>query len=131
MSSPNEPKRIRILMPSIGELYARLYNQAPKTCRAVWDILPIESRVSKWGDEIYFPIRIDVEPENYSEFVAKGDLGYWPPGKAFCIFFGPTPISLGGEIRAASPVNIFGHLIDDPEVFHEARKGEKIRIEHG
>lgn len=131
MSSSDEPKRIRILMPSIGELYAELSNQAPKTCRAVWEVLPIESRISRWGDEIYFSIGIDIEPENYSEFVRKGDLGYWPPGKALCIFFGPTPISLGGEIRAAGPVNIFGHLIDDPEVFKEARGGEKIRIERG
>ncbi|RLI09743.1 hypothetical protein DRO42_03475, partial [Candidatus Bathyarchaeota archaeon] len=55
--------------------------------------------------------------------------GYWPPGSAFCIFFGPTPASRGGEIRPASPVNVFGHILGDPTVFKKVRGGEKVRVE--
>lgn len=131
MSSSYKPKRIRILTPSVGESDAQLSSQAPKTCKVIWNALPIESRLNRWGDEIYFSIGLDIKPENQMEIVEKGDLGYWPPGKAFCIFFGPTPASSNNEIRAASPVNVFGHLLSDPEVFKKTKDGEKIRLERG
>ncbi len=68
-------------------------------------------------------------PENPKEVVDMGDLGYWPPGRAFCIFFGPTPASRGEEIRPASPVNVFGRVEGDPRVFRGVRGGEKVRLE--
>jgi hypothetical protein len=61
--------------------------------------------------------------------VEAGDLGYWPPGRAFCIFFGPTPASEGGEIRPASPVNVVGRVAGDPTVFRKVRAGTRVRIE--
>ena len=54
---------------------------------------------------------------------------YWPPGHAFCIFFGPTPSSRGAEIRPASPVNVFGRVLGDPTVFKSVRSGTKVRVE--
>lgn len=82
------------------------------TADAVWNALPIHGRANRWGDEIYFgiPPRLGLEPEA-REAVKVGDLGYWPPGHALCLFFGPTPISDGNGPRAASPVNVFGRLI--------------------
>ncbi|HZK12287.1 MAG TPA: cyclophilin-like fold protein [Atribacterota bacterium] len=102
-----------------------------KTAQKVWDALPIEGRVNTWGDEIYFSIPVDVGSENAKAVVSEGDLGYWPPGSAFCIFFGLTPASQGDEIRPASPVNIFGKIIGDPEVFKKVSSGVKIIIEKG
>jgi len=102
-----------------------------KTAQKVWDALPIEGRVNTWGDEIYFSIPVDVGSENAKAVVSEGDLGYWPPGSAFCIFFGTTPVSRGNEIRPASPVNIFGKIIGDPEVFKKVSSGVKIIIEKG
>ena len=99
------------------------------TADAIWQALPLNSSVNTWGDEIYFSIPVKVEPENGREVVNLGDLGYWPPGSAFCIFFGLTPMSREGEIRAASPVNIFGKLIDDPKAFKGVKQGEKIIVE--
>jgi hypothetical protein len=61
--------------------------------------------------------------------VALGDLGYWPPGQAFCIFFGPTPASHGDECRPASPVNVFGHVDGDPRVFKSVPAGARVRLE--
>jgi len=102
-----------------------------KTAQKIWDALPIEGRINTWGDEIYFSIPVDIGLENAKAVVLKGDLGYWPPGNAFCIFFGLTPASQGDEIRPASPVNIFGKVIGDPKAFKKVSSGAKIIIEKG
>lgn len=99
------------------------------TAQKIWDALPIEGRVNTWGEEIYFSIPVDTGLENAKAVVLEGDLGYWPPGNAFCIFFGVTPVSQGDEIRPASPVNVFGKIIGDPKVFKKVRSGAKIIIE--
>jgi len=100
-----------------------------ETAQNIWNALPIEGSVNTWGDEIYFSIPVKVGLENAEEAVSEGDLGYWPPGSAFCIFFGTTPVSRGNEIRAASPVNVFGKIIGDPKVFKKVSSGAKIIIE--
>lgn len=121
--------RIKISTPSTGEIQAQLTEETPETAQAVWEALPIEARANTWGDEVYFSIPVEVGAENPKEVVEMGDLGYWPPGKAFCIFFGPTPASTGDEIRPASPVNVFGRVVGDPRVFKKVRSGEKVTIE--
>lgn len=100
-----------------------------RTADAIWQALPLEARGSTWGDEIYFSIPVTCAPEAPREVVEMGDLGYWPPGSAFCIFFGPTPASHGQEIRPASPVNVFGRVEGDPTVFKAVRSGTSVKIE--
>lgn len=109
------------------KMYAELNNN--ETAKKIWEALPIEGSVDTWGDEIYFSIPVKVESENAKAVVSEGDLAYWPPGSAFCIFFGPTPASEGEEIRPASPVNVFGKIIGDPKIFKKVRSGAKIIIE--
>jgi len=99
------------------------------TTEAVWQSLPISSEVNTWGDEIYFRIPVKMELEAGQEVVNFGDLGYWPPGNAFCIFFGQTPISNKDEIRAASAVDIFGKVVDDAKAFKGIKDGEQIVVE--
>jgi hypothetical protein len=99
------------------------------TARAVWDALPIEGRANRWGDEIYFSIPVDLAEEDAQEEVAVGDLAYWPPGNALCIFWGPTPASHAHEPRAASPVNVFGHIAEGAEDFAGVKSGERVRVE--
>jgi hypothetical protein len=121
--------RVRVSSPSCGEVFAEFTDECPKTAQAVWDALPLEAQANTWGDEIYFSIPVEVEAENPREIVEMGDLGYWPPGSAFCIFFGPTPMSRGNEIRPASPVNVFGRVEGDPRVFKGVASGDSVRIE--
>lgn len=110
------------------ELAATL--QDTPTAQAVTKALPMEGRASVWGDEIYFtvPIRLDLEPDA-KEQVEVGALAYWPQGPALCIFFGPTPVSVGDEPRAYSPVNVFGSVEGDVEPLRRVRDGDTIRIE--
>jgi len=100
------------------------------TARAIWEALPIEGIGQLWGDEIYFAIPVDVagEPEARAE-VNVGDLGYWPPGHAFCIFYGRTPASTGEQPVAASPVNVMGQIDGDAKAFASVPDGETVRLE--
>ncbi len=100
------------------------------TANAVWEALPVTGKANTWGGEIYFaiPVKEELEP-TARETVKKGDLGYWPPGRAFCIFFGPTPASTGTEIRPASAVNIIGHIEGDPAIFKKVKDGARIQID--
>ena len=100
-----------------------------KTADAIWDALPITARGNTWGDEIYFGIPVSADEENGKEVVELGDIAYWPPGSAFCIFFGPTPASRGDEIRPASAVNVVGKVIADPKAFKAVRSGEQVILD--
>jgi len=100
-----------------------------KTADAIYKALPIEGIVNTWGDEIYFSISVILDLEkDAKEIVEKGDLGYWPSGNAFCIFFGPTPISKSNEIRPASKVNVFGQIISDIKILKNIEAGSKISV---
>lgn len=118
-------RRIRIKAGSV-EAIAEL--NTTKTAEAILDALPIKGYVNRWGDEIYFSIPVSLEAEDARELVTIGDLGYWPPGTACCIFFGLTPISKGQEIRPASPVNVFGKVMGDASVLRQVASGTEITI---
>ena len=119
-------RRIRI---TAGSVKADAVLDDSNTAQAVWDALPLSVPGDTWGDEIYFGIPVKAKPERPQDTVELGDLAYWPPGSAFCIFFGRTPASRGQEIRPASPVNVFGRVLGDPTVFKKVSAGTPIRIE--
>lgn len=120
------PNRIKITAGSV-EQTAILGDCA--CARKIWEALPLRARASTWGDEIYFDIPVDCAPENPQETVELGDLGYWLQGSCFCIFFGPTPMSRGDEIRPASAVEVFGKLEGDPKEFKKVDSGASVTVE--
>ena len=99
------------------------------TASLVWDALPIEASASTWGDEIYFDIPVEGSEEPDHEVIEMGDLGYWPPGSAFCMFFGRTPASRGDEIRPASAVNVIGRMSGDLAALKSVPSGAPVTIE--
>ena len=95
-----------------------------------WNTLPITGRANTWGDEIYFNVNLQIPlDDDASDIVESGDIAFWPPGSAFCIFFGRTPASLGDEVRAASAVNVLGKIDGDEREFRNVPSGEEIRLE--
>ena len=104
-----------------------LLNQT-ETAKSFVDILPINSPINLWGEEIYFPVDLYLNNELPQETVDIGDIAYWPPGNAFCIFFGETPASVDGNIKPASAVTVIGKLESDPEVLKRVKSGENIII---
>jgi len=106
-------------------------NDSP-TAQMIWKSLPITGRANTWGDEIYFEIPVQAEqaPDARAD-VEVGELGYWPVGRAFCIFFGPTPSSSGDQPRAASPVNVVGRVLGDATTFRQAPTGVTVTLVAG
>ena len=120
-------KKLRILL---GELEIEGEINNSKTAQLILEALPIETETSLWGEEIYFAIPVKAELDSGArEVVLMGDLGYWPTGRAFCIFFGPTPASRGDEIRAASAVNLIGKIVSDPKLLKKVKEGVRVRLE--
>ncbi len=121
---------MRKIKITTGNISATAVLQDNATADAIWDALPIEARVNTWGEEIYFeiPVYLDVA-DDAREIVDMGHLGYWPSGHAFCIFFGPTPVSSGNEIRPASAVSIFGQVKGDATIFTHVSNGTDIKVE--
>ncbi len=119
------PRRIEILA---GQVTVTAELNETQTAEAVWDALPIEGVANIWGDEIYFSTPLSLEQESGQDVVEMGDLGYWPPGKALCIFFGPTPASKGDEIRPASAVTVFGRVVGDATVLKAVSDGAQVRV---
>ena len=108
----------------IGEVLAELSEERnTETVEAIWSALPIKGKVNTWGNEVFVPIGVKGKMEDCKQVVEKGDIGYWPAGDAFCIFFGRSPTSV-----FFNPVNIIGRVLLDAEVFKKVRQGQEITI---
>ena len=115
---------------SIGELAVKAELLDTPCARAIANILPIEARPNTWGDEFYFTIPVSTPlDETATTKVAIGDIGFWPPGNALAIFFGPTPMSNGPDPVPASEVNMIGKITGDATALRKAKGAAKIRIE--
>ncbi len=121
------PKSIKITIGQTvlnGELFDSPCAQAVTSC------LPIEARPNEWGDEFYFPIPVSMPLDSSATTKVKvGDIGFWPPGQALALFFGPTPMSTGADPVPASEVNLVGRILDDPKGLKKEKGALKIRIE--
>jgi hypothetical protein len=114
-----------------GNLRLEGYLSDTPTGQALAEALPIEGQAQRWGDEIYFSVPQVVQEldDNAAVSVQVGDIGYWPPSRALCLFFGLTPSSVPGEIRPASAVNLVGRLTGDPCCLAGVSEGDTVRVE--
>jgi hypothetical protein len=113
----------------VGNVSVRAKLDESDTASAIWAALPVESTANRWGDEIYFsvPVRLAEKPGARQD-MQVGELGYWPVGAAFCVFFGPTPVSDGPGPRAYSNVNPFGQVVDDVSMLFSIRDGDPVTV---
>lgn len=82
-----------------------LTDEAPKTCAAILDALPLEGTANHArlaGDEIMFPVRTFVQPENQSKAQQVGNVAYWPDRMIVCVFY--------GETEGVGHTNVFGRV---------------------
>jgi uncharacterized protein len=121
------PTQIKI---TIGEviIYAELLDTA--CAQAIAKRLPMETRPNMWGDEFYFATQVNMPlDETATTRIAVGDIGFWPPGNALAIFFGPTPMSSGPDPVPASEVNVVGRIVGDARVLKKAKGASLVKIE--
>ena len=121
---------MKTIIISVEDLTLDAELNTSETAHQIYEALPLEGSVNLWGDEIYFDIPLSIElDEDARESVNIGDLGYWPAGPAFCIFYGRTPVSTDGLPRAYSPVNVFGKITGDATQLTAVSSGSTIRID--
>jgi len=120
-------KTIKMKIKDI-ELEVELMNKNPITAEKILEALPIKSSTNRWGDEIYFETDIEIEEEKSQKEVEVGDVAYWPPGKAICIFFGRTPVSTNKKPKAYSPVNVFGKVVKNLELLKKIKDKEEVEV---
>jgi uncharacterized protein len=114
----------------IGALVVDAELNDSSTARKIAAALPIGATFNTWGDEIYFGIPVSADLDaSAREVVDIGDLGFWPPGKALCIFFGQTPMSKPGEVRPASAVNVVGKVKGDATQFKHVMRERQVTVE--
>jgi hypothetical protein len=89
--------------------------------------LPLTAQMSRWGDEYYGSVGVDIPEDGTArEIMEVGEIAYWPPGRALCIFFGLTPASMDDRPRAASPVLPIGRVIAGME--NLSPLGESVKM---
>jgi hypothetical protein len=121
----------RVIRICIGDSVVQGVLNDSHTAALIWKALPIKGQANLWGDEIYFSIPVEADLDSMArDVVERGDLGYWPQGRALCIFFGPTPVSEGDEIRPASAVNLVGKVKGDLRIFRRVREGMIVRVDN-
>ena len=115
----------------IGEIALEAELNDSRTAGLIWDALPIEANGQTWGDEIYFRVPVSAGLADPKAAVELGDLGYWPTGHAFCIFYGRTPASGENDIVPASPVDVIGRVTSDVTVLKGTESPGIVTIEKG
>lgn len=112
---------VKFIIENVGEAEGELIRHlAPRTVDAIIKGLPVEGRAALWKEEVYFEIPVTVGEEKAKPTVKKGDVTYWPMGKALCIFF--------GDSQPYSPVNTVGRIMNSLELFTRVKSGAVIRV---
>ncbi len=121
----------RTIIIKLNQLELKIQIDSSQLADLVWERLPIEALTNLWGDEIYFQTDLDNQTNQLQQSVEIGDVAFWPPGQAVCLFFGQTPMSTHDEIRPASPVSVFGKFVDDPKMLKTVKSGQSISLIKG
>lgn len=100
------------------------------TARIIFDHLPLNGSVQRWGDELFFDValpRISVEKTAQKQ-LKIGDLALWVEGSSICLVFGKTPLSTGNVPISEKPVNVFGRVLGNLTDLRSIDEGELINI---
>jgi len=93
----------------------------------LWLSLPFRADINMLGSMIYFEMPAEVTVTGDRTVFERGDIAYWPEASAFCVFFGPTPLSgEDGRPVAPYPMKQIGRMTDECGGLENA--GDRMRI---
>jgi hypothetical protein len=122
----------RTIRIEVGDVVVEAELNESETAKAVWEVLPLRTRVHRWGDEVFFDIDVRAgEAADARTVMEVGEIAYWPAGPALCLFFGPTPVSRGQAPEAYSNVNPVGRVVGDARALDAVSEGAEIAVERG
>ena len=99
---------------------------------AIWLDSPHKLDINMLGSMIYcdMPLKVVLPKEGRTDEMEVGDIAYWPGPGAFCIFFGPTPLSgEDGKPGAPYPMIKIGKVIGDCSEMENAGDRQRLVIE--
>jgi len=111
---------IEMVVRSKGKAILELDERSPKIAKKIYQSLPLEAGANRWNEEVYFGIPLKLEDENPIPHSEMGDVSYWSPGSAFCIFF--------GQSQPVSPVNHIGRIKEGQDLFPRVEEGDRITL---
>lgn len=115
--------KVKFVIEGIGEAAGELVRYlAPRTVEALMRAMPIEGRVARWKEEVYFEVNVKAGSEKAKSMVEKGTIAYWPLGSAVCVFL--------GDSQPYSPVNVIGDITEGLDMFRAAKQGSKVTLKH-
>ncbi len=119
----------KITLTVNGTAFAAELNDGP-AAKEILGKLPLEISMSRWGDEYYGGAGLSTPVQDDArDTMEVGELAVWPPGKAFCIFFGPTPASSDDRPVAASDANPVGRMLDDSSPLKSMGSSVRVKLE--
>ncbi len=82
--------------------------------------LPFRSRAHVWKEEVYFetPIVLGNRADTY--LIELGEVYYWPPGKALCLFYGFS--------EPYTPVLRIGYIVGPLHYLREVSEGTELEV---
>ncbi|PTD94894.1 hypothetical protein C9439_00185 [archaeon SCG-AAA382B04] len=99
---------------------ARFIEKNPKTRKRIKQNLPISGYSKLYKEEVYFSTQLDLDKEDATQEVEKGDIGFWQRGDAICFFYGQTD--------PVSPINVFAKIKEGLKEFRKINEGDKIKL---
>jgi len=118
-------KKLEIKIDGSVFLATMLEDQAPKTCKAVLDLLPVEGEVfhATWSGDMLFlkcrEIPAKLEPENQTIYPSRGDVALNSSLKEIQIVYGQA------QLRARfgpAPDNLFARITENLDGLQEVGK---------
>ncbi len=120
---------MEVIEVKVGAVTLEIQLNNSETAAQLFSKLPIRSRAKRWGDEVYFSTPVDMDiAQDAKEFVEVGDVAFWPPDNALCLFFGPTPCSSNGQPKAASAVNMVGKLLGEVSLLKAVTDNAQVEV---
>jgi hypothetical protein len=124
---PGEGTRQVLIRAGRAVIRARLL-ETP-TADRLWRTLPIYSSAEIWGRCVRFETHVETGRETAAKaLVAPGEIAFQSEDDRVVMAYGATPISRPGELRLASPCNVWAVALDPLDALKSVKSGDQVAV---